>query len=262
MTRLTRFKHWFQYTFTSINNEEENYGLVISIVRNAYDWVEAMRLKPHHSLAHWNLTSNAPLSWDDFVTREWTLDRRAYSKYLSGEDLGWIEKVENGSMSQEELLNMSCHHDHILWRHIVPCSISDRKASAGMTRVTKGHAMYELNYDQSGLPYKSIVELRRDKILDFFDRVPTISGVNHFLPVRYEDLVSQGSAILLRSIEKSLGVEAKCEPLQPQRLKRRKMPQLFVEWLNENLDWEVEALVGYGKANSTDGMIPTDTLSS
>ena len=217
-----------------------DYGVVISLVRNPCDWVLAMNEKPHHSLAHWNLTTNSPLPWKDFVSKLWTLDRREYAKFLSGDDLTLIEKVNNGLMSQEELFNMSCQH-HITWRHIVPCSESDRKASARLTKVTRGHAMYELNYDQSGQPYNSIVELRRDKILNFFQAVPNMTGVSHFIPLRYEDVVSQGSFSLIERIENALGVKAVCDPVQPQNVTRKKRSYSFVDWMNQNIDWEAEA---------------------
>jgi hypothetical protein len=235
------FKHWFQYPS---NGKNESYGVVIALARNPYDWMAAMNENPHHSLAHWNLKKNAPLFWKDFVTRPWTLDRKEYASYLAGEDLKMIDKVLNGRMTQEELLNVPCDKDQS-WRHIVPCSMIDRKAPSKKTKVTRSHVMYELSFNQSGLPYNSITELRRDKILNFFQNVPKMKGVSHFIPLRYEDVVSHGSSALLKNIEKAMGIKASCQPSQPQILKRKKISPDFVQWLNNNLDWDMEALVGY-----------------
>jgi hypothetical protein len=209
-----------------------------------------MMENPHHALAHWNLTSGSPLPWKDFVTKRWTLDRKEYAFYLSGEDLDLIEKVNNGLMSHDELLNVPCDGSW-KWRHVVPCSKSDRNVSLD-------HAIYEMNYDESGQPYNSIVELRRDKILNFFQAVPNMSGVNHFIPLRYEDVISQGSFSLLERVENALGIKAICDPLKPQNFTRKKRSHSFVQWMDENINWKVEAVVGYGKENSADDLVTTN----
>ncbi len=45
---LTRYKHWFQDPNVTLHPRNRE-TLVIAQFRNAYDWLEAMRDRPHHA---------------------------------------------------------------------------------------------------------------------------------------------------------------------------------------------------------------------
>lgn len=214
--QLSRWKHWFQYDSSDIHNV-----LVVAQFRNPYDWVESMRLKPYHSPNH------IKLDWQDFVTRPWTMPLPPSPHNIS-------------------TINTTTCLQGFTPAEIVPCpDIRD-------FRDPRGHPMpprYELRRDLSGSPYDSIVDLRRDKIHNFFE-VQNYTGVSDWMMVRYEDAVLQGTSELLKDIEERLGIEARCEPLLPQEPKAsndRELQNDFIQWMNEHVDWEAEQMVGYSK---------------
>jgi len=106
-------------------------------------------------------------------------------------------------------------------------------------------ALYELRNDGSGLPYGSVLDLRRDKIRNFLG-VAGYHFVSGIVPVRYEELLRDGADFLIQRVESLTGVEAKCHPSPPKAYKRpRRMESDFVDWMTKYVDWNVEALIGY-----------------
>lgn len=107
--------------------------------------------------------------------------------------------------------------------------------------------MYELMHDGSGRAYPSIVDLRREKILNFLT-MEQMMGVKSFHPTRYEDLYKDGTSGLLEILERETGRKAKCEPIEGKGdVKHKEVPRAFVKWMNEYVDWEVEGSIGYSK---------------
>ena len=105
--------------------------------------------------------------------------------------------------------------------------------------------MYELNHDGSGKAYDSIVSLRREKILNFLT-VPDMKGVKEFYPYKYEDLSLDGTASLIETLEKATGKKAKCEAYQGTGVtKHKRVDRKYLDWMDENVDWEAEAKIGY-----------------
>eukprot|EP00586_Coscinodiscus_wailesii_P014063 CAMPEP_0172505320 /NCGR_PEP_ID=MMETSP1066-20121228/185476_1 /TAXON_ID=671091 /ORGANISM="Coscinodiscus wailesii, Strain CCMP2513" /LENGTH=208 /DNA_ID=CAMNT_0013281885 /DNA_START=65 /DNA_END=687 /DNA_ORIENTATION=- len=137
---LTRDKHWFQFD----DGRERNKTMVIAMFRNPFDWTSAMIAKPHHAPNHFHL------DWKKFVNKPWTMPR-------VGSDLN-IPKTE-GLICQEkfrynEVVSCIKHplpDEHYTWN----------------TTYSERYPLYELKNDGSGQPYESIVDLRRDKILNF-----------------------------------------------------------------------------------------------
>jgi len=111
--------------------------------------------------------------------------------------------------------------------------------------------MYELHKDRSGVAYSNILELRRDKMIHWLNEVPRMTGVQYFLPIRYEDAVVHGIAsVLIEPLEKALGMKAKCTPSPPNEggLVHKELTTSSPEyrkWLDDHVDWEAEALGGY-----------------
>jgi DNA-directed RNA polymerase specialized sigma subunit len=65
-------------------------------------------------------------------------------------------------------------------------------------------AVYEMkkNHNQSQFePYANILSLRRDKLLNFYSEVQGFSSVEHYIPVKFEDLVQAGTLSLIKDIE-------------------------------------------------------------
>eukprot|EP00978_Attheya_sp_CCMP212_P002045 scaffold4212_cov52-Attheya_sp.AAC.4 len=205
---MTRWKHWFQYEDPlRIQN-----ALVIAQFRHPYDWVHGMFEYAHHSPAHFKMSN-----WKPFVTKPWTMERPA-------DDL----QPENATFDEPICRSRAFYND------IMPCLQNST------------NYYYELRRDGSGLPYDSIVDLRRDKILNFLN-VSQFEGVTYFRRIRYEDQVIHGTAEFLTHIEGLTGVKAKCTPLPPHVLDRKPMDPRFIRWMNNHVDWETENLIGYEK---------------
>lgn len=99
--------------------------------------------------------------------------------------------------------------------------------------------------DGSGRAYSSIIDLRRDKIINHLS-VANFVGTRAFLPMRYEDLNANGTSVLLRSIEEAAGLKANCSAIvgkasygkgrrhltKKKITKHSQLPDEFIDWMN------------------------------
>jgi hypothetical protein len=227
LNRYTRFKHWFQYD--DVTSFPTNSAIVVVMFRDPYQWVNAMQKKPYHALDHYNL------SWDRFVKLEWTIERGEKDKEL----------IDSNATN-----NVTCVH-RFSFNEVVPCTIQDRNNWYNDTHsYTNRGLMYELNQDGSGNPYQNIVDLRRDKIKNFLS-IRNYPAVAAFFPVQYEYVVSRGTADLISEIETVTGVHAQCEKSPPRELPLKQLDDNYVKWMNEHVDWDVEAMIGYYKTSES-----------
>lgn len=214
--RLIRWKHWFQED--DLRNDHPR-TLVIAMFRNPYEWVAAMRDKPHHAPSHYRK------KWRDFVTTPWTFPR---------------------PLSDLAFANMTgpvCH-ENFLYRDIIACQRKPPEL-AKIRGYSGKKPQYEMRHDGSGEPYNNILELRTAKIHNFLG-VKSWPWVSDVLVIQYEQLLTEGTAFLVGELEKATGLTATCKPQppQPERAKRQ-MDQEFVDYLTEHIDWEAEKLIGY-----------------
>jgi hypothetical protein len=117
---------------------------------------------------------------------------------------------------------------------------------------------YELKHNidmnkLTGEAYNSIIDLRRDKIINFVKEVKEFPWVVDVIDVQYEKLLSDGTEFLLKKIEDIAGVKRQCEATSKQTRKKREISPSMMQWLNENVDWEIEGLIGYTKMDLTNG---------
>lgn len=225
LNRYTRFKHWFQY---EEDIYPENSAIVVAMFRNPYQWVNAMQKKPYHALDHHNL------SWKRFVTTPWAIERGENDKGL----------IESGATK-----NATCVH-RFNFKEVVPCTRQDRNDwRNGTHNYTNKALMYELSHDGSGTPYGSIVDLRRDKIKNFLN-LRNYDAVATIFPVQYEYAVSRGTAGLLQAIEDVTGLYAQCKPELAREFAPKQLDAKYIKWMNDNVDWEVEKMIGYYKTNA------------
>jgi hypothetical protein len=218
--KLTRFKHWFQYEDENrIDAFEDLY--VIALFRNPYDWIEMMRQVPYHSPRH------KDMEWNDFVTTPWTMPRFGLDLLIDAN----ATKVDGHSDSR------FCENN-FYFNQVVPC-VED-------SLVGDMHPLYE-HEPFSGIPYPSILHLRRDKIVNFLS-VEQYKGVKYFDAWKFEDVLQHGSSQLVKQLEGVLGVAATCRPSIPTepRTNRRRFANDYVEWMTHHVDWDnSEALIGY-----------------
>jgi len=241
-----RVKHWFQEEVP--DRVPENSAVVVAMFRDPYDWVEAMRVEPHHAHDHvdWNSTTidynvgwheqGAPMAWKDFVTKPWAGRRGPADQRIAESNLR---------------TNATCM-DNYRFVDFVPCSAEDSRGVVGL-----GDYKYELMRDGSERAYSSVVDLRRDKILNHLS-VAGFRGTRAFLPYRFEDLNTNGTGRLLREVEEATGFKPRCEAVMGKAhrrgleevkavVKHGELPSDYVEWMSRYVDWEVERQIGYAR---------------
>jgi hypothetical protein len=198
--------------------------------RDPYDWVEAMRERPHHAHQH------IGMQWKDFVTTPWVGPRGAAD----------IMKMER---AREEGLHIDQSNCNVRYKfdEVIPCSKEDSTILDGF-----GFYMYELRHDESHRAYASIIELRSDKIRNFL-QIPQMHGVKAFVPERYETLNMRGTAYILKQLEEVTGLKATCEPMVGKGVvNHKRVDPSFMEWMNKYHDWDTEALIGYVQRDPID----------
>jgi hypothetical protein len=238
---------------------------VVALFRDPLDWVEAMRFEPHHAHDHVNFPPNfnmtagslsdkwwhelgKRMTWKEFVTKPWMGQRGEKDKQI----------LESGIGTE----NAVCI-DGDKWADVAPCSQEDATFLKGL-----GEYKYEFKFDGSERGFNSILELRRDKVLNHLS-VADFRGTRSFFSYRFEDLKIDGTVGLLKTIEKATNLTANCEPmygmvrdkdgkiklaktvglrrrLHPKIIsKKRKLPEDYIRYMNQFVDWEVESKIGY-----------------
>lgn len=222
--QLTRYKHWFQDEHI-VDNRVTNGTLVLAMFRNPFEWIEAMRARPHHASEHIHL------GWEEFVTKPWTMERVGF-------DLNMTEDEKNDPKA--------CQED-FMYRDIISCHVRPYpKGSFEKTYMSNHQPFYEMRNDGSGDPFKNILEMRAAKNLNFLS-VKDYRAVKELWLIQYEALSEGGTAEVIRDIEKMTGATAKCRAYPPQNRKRRNISKDEIKYIEEHVSWEAENAIGYSK---------------
>ena len=165
------------------------------------------------------------MHWSEFLTKEWTtprvgLDLEVPNTTICQEDFPWTNIV-------------SCHNEPL------PHEAYDHKL-----HFSEHQPFYELKQDGSGEAFPNIMEMRAAKIRNFLE-VKDYVGVADLWTVQYEYLLAKGTKRMLDTISEWTGVPYKCDPFPPQNRRKRKLSARFAKFVNENLDWSAEGLIGY-----------------
>jgi hypothetical protein len=244
-----RYKHWFQEE--DLTKVPVNSAVVVAMFRDPYNWVEAMRVEPHHAHDHlrwyrerttlkdmvWKKIA-LPMGWKEFVTQPWIGARGSADENITG---------TRGGMDGAVCMDSYSFYD------AAPCSQDDSQFITGL-----GEYKYENQHDGSERGFSSIIDLRREKIINHLS-VANFRGTRAFLPFRFEDLNENGTSGLIKSVEDATGVKARCNatlgkaPRRRRRLvtkkitKHKELSKDFIKWMNRFVDWEVEGTIGYRK---------------
>ncbi len=210
--------------------------LVISVFVNPFDWVDMMRRNPINAPTH------KDLDWTDFVTRRWE------------------RKRSNMDENLEDTTSAVCSFG-FSYNEVIPC-MTQRDPT------TDSFPLYELRPD--GTPHANLLELREDKIKNFLSTA-NFAGVVDHISIRYEDLVWDddytddglyltlpfpGIAGLLEKIRDQTKLipdvnagwiidEDGVFRAEQLGVGVTKLDPYFVQWMEDNVDWDVEDLVGY-----------------
>lgn len=187
-----------------------------------------MKDKPHHAPHH------ASLGWKDFVTKSWTMPREGFDLLVTDKE----SRLCTDKFRFDEI--RACIH------HRYP----DKHYAWHKTAFAEQYPMYEMRIDGSGEPFANILEMRAAKIRDFltYDSFPFVKKL---IPTRYEALVKEGTASLIEEIEKLTGKKAKCTPSPPQNRPAREVDADYLKYMNTNVDWDAESLIGYRQYSKT-----------
>ena len=194
------------------------------------------------------------LDWKEFVTKPWMGKRGPTDNKL----------IENGKTEDATCM------DSYTFVDAAPCSVEDSPKLMGL-----GEYKYEFKHDGSETGFSSILELRRDKIINHLS-VADMMGARSYHPYQFENLKDNGTAVLLRDIEEATGLKPKCDViygklhrhdeykekkrseeeknvrrrrqlLEKAISKKRVVPEELVRYMNTFVDWEVESRIGYSK---------------
>eukprot|EP00592_Proboscia_alata_P006416 CAMPEP_0194355504 /NCGR_PEP_ID=MMETSP0174-20130528/3403_1 /TAXON_ID=216777 /ORGANISM="Proboscia alata, Strain PI-D3" /LENGTH=331 /DNA_ID=CAMNT_0039124797 /DNA_START=164 /DNA_END=1159 /DNA_ORIENTATION=+ len=234
---LTRYKHWFQDDKIDPNKQEKS--LVVAQFRDVYQWVEAMRARPHHATGHWNGRKNQKLEWKKFLTTPWTMPR-------TPNDKDYLQKQFDQGKTSSAMVECQAGFSYRDLNSCLPSPFDEeankmyRRAGAGLV-----FPKYEMVPDGSGRAFHSILDLRAEKIENFLS-VADYNFVSKLIVVRYEDLKYGGTEMLIREIEEYTGIKAMCKPYAAQLKKPGyHLQRDQIEWLNKHVKWKTEHLIGY-----------------
>ena len=201
------------------------------------------------------------LTWYEFVTKPWTMKRPRRD-----EGFGY-----------ENSTDRICQY-HFKFNEVVPCKLDELKMGKrdraenhrdnekrnglikhypplwGTEQFEPPHNQtgasspcYELKIDGSGTPYESIVDMRRDKLLNHIavDNWTWIKGFElaHFERMSDSLYVDE----FLKRVEKHVGLNATCKniPVPQWKSKQNTVSKEYIDWITDRVDWDVESLVGY-----------------
>ena len=242
-----RSKHFFQ---PPVQGNYER-SLVIAIVRDPLEWFAAMREKPYHMPYHmkgFDMNSKKqpaiPLDWETFLQRAepWTMPGR------SAHDKEYLR--DRQSKSTEQHNNATRCVQGFSFEEVTPCIFDNSTVPRSKWR---GHMpVYELRRDRTGTPFDNLIQLRSDKILNFFLEIPLLMNVGGYVAVRYEDLLQHGTQTFLEQLARMMrmpSLPGACRPQEPhpERIGHRSasIPPKVRQWVEDRLVLETEQLLGY-----------------
>ena len=239
-----RSKHFFQ----PIRPTDETKSIIVSLFRHPVDWVAAMREAPYHSPRHTQgfdkVTTRAiPMPWREFVRTSWATKRTEFD----------LELIRQGRLG--ETVSGDVCVEHFALDEVVPCrynlSTSDNAVLQIPPNRFRGYEpIYELRRDHSGRPFANILELRREKIVNFALEVPLLMQLGGYAAVRYEDMLRNGTRFILEHVARMMGMDelpAGCRVTDPQpdRISKRIIDPEFRRYVEEHVDVATERILGY-----------------
>lgn len=180
---------------------------------------------PHHSPSH------SGVDWKTFVTKTWTTPRVGLDLELKGDE--------------------TCQH-HFKYKDLISCIHRPEPWKPVDNRTSLDKPFYEMKRDGSGEPYDNIMEMRSDKIRDTLE-IKNFEGVADLWMIQYEYMLRTGTKQLLDRITEWTGIQPKCKAYPPQERRQREMPEDFIQFVTDHLNWTTEAFIGYEPIRSISG---------
>ena len=223
---LSRPSHYFQ---SQDLYDSKTPTLVLTLFLNVYDWVDTMRRHPRFMPNHMDMSN-----WKTFVNTPWTMKQRPQR------DIDLWDKIYHDETKMVCQMNFTYHQ-------IIPCLRA--------TQIPDGispkdyNAAYELKQDSTNQYYKTITEMRADKIENFLS-IMNWDNIELLLPIQYETLVEIGGfQFILKHIQDQTGVQMQCNAMDSSFIApvfwKGNLDKEYIDWINNNVFWESEWLLGY-----------------
>jgi len=243
-TGFTRNKYWFQSERVLLNEPalvDLSKVLVITVLRNPFDWLRSFRKAPYHAPNH-----NFKSDWRSFLTKPWAM------------------RTSSTDQSIASVEGVKCQHK-FLAGEVLPCRQSRFNLVGQSTRKTN-MPVYEMD-PITRQPLPNVLFLRKHKLLNYANLTTWVP--NHTF-VKIEDLLEERGLNNFRQILASRYNLGSCETTDgaPNRLddvQLRHPPSSLqeIDFLNCNIDWEAEALFGYSRIDDLpDHILPCSTDAS
>lgn len=196
--------------------------LVVFITRAPHDWVQAMHRLPHHAPFHLDT------SLDDFCQMPW-------DSYL-GNDFYCIAPPDRAQATEESHAAASAEP----WE--------DAERAKLLEDLVQPANLCYADRDELGVPFTNVLRLRSFKaryMLGFRHRF------EHFAHVRYDNLCADPVRTLRDVLDASgvrfnqLRLQHVCEKVVSSRSVYPPLPTALAEFVNAELDWQVESEMGY-----------------
>ena len=235
-----RNKHFFQLTGRNVLQRRH---VVIAVFRDPVEWVAAMIEKPYHMPYHMNGFDRQgkpiPIHWKEFVNKTWSMPNRSKADFKLLDE-----------MKLRPHKYFPCRSG-LNFHEVMPCRFDPKTIPDHLVRAH--NPVYELKRGSGKTDevYKTILELRSDKIVNFLLEVPILQDLGGYLAVKFEDLLQNGTRTLLEKVADMLGIEGglpeTCRPQgpKPEVIGRRKIPLGLRQWVEDHLVLRTERLLGY-----------------
>ena len=169
------------------------------------------------------------LEWRDFVTKPWSIERPKT-------DTDLLSTTRNPNDLECQL--------RFKYNDVISCTDQIQKLG-------KHAPVYELQNNGSGESYSNILQLRRDKIINWLSTT-SWNHVEFVHPVQYELLTQEGG---FYSVAKVIQLKTQTAPVcSPEELKSKFAPVFwgdldpdYVSWMKKNMMWDLEYTIGYDK---------------
>ena len=301
---LVNGKHWFQPSPRYVQNIAKVYGknkldptlipnhhgtstwwdiaqnpveifedsLVLILVRDPFQWMEAMRRGPHHWPNHYSI---------------WLLSKNGTStdsqKYNPNRRSRFLQRASSNQEGPRTIQKTLFNHSSLPWQEFVkrpmhiqegkndnpneynnadsdplcqkgipvsPCEKMLRYRPPSITAVPKSFVshlawsinqpVYELRPDKN--PFQHPLDMRAAKIRNWLD-LPAQWNLGGFGVIRYETLLSNLPAVL-EEIGRAVRQKPQCEQIKYTK-EPYSIPKEFEHWINDHADWQQEGRLGY-----------------
>jgi hypothetical protein len=224
-TSLSRDTYWFQDRPDDATLPRQ----FVLVVRNVYDWTEAMRRAPLYAPDHLR-NRTTPLAWSTFVQQPWT------TTTTDNETTTTTTTTTNVTTTTTTTCQLGFTPEQV-----VPCTLDEADSAWP-------EALYELDAD--GQVFASILALRAAKLRHMYKGLPAMYATRVTV-MRWEEGLD---GTLLAQLDAATGWTHSCSDgawrLSEDVTTRRNYTADELAHLREHVDWEVEAMVGYAPRGS------------